>query len=416
MTRDTQAGRSRRQFIRIGSGVAVGLLAGCTDTSGGNDDSESNDTSAATGTTKQNDGDTTEPTESPNGSYSVSMAPTGEVTFEAVPENVFTVLTHHTGMAVALGHGDGVNALHAPDYYDTVMNHYYERLDGVSVDWSDRFSSWGAPKEKVYELDSDVHLADPALMTSTDGWSRSDVEEIAENVGPWFGNSYSDSNRKPAGEWRDSYEYYTLWDIFGKVARVFKEEQRYEALAAVHADLRSTIESKLPPEDERPTAIMITGTADLTDIWAYNLNTPGFLTAHVRPLGVTDAFGGSVSSDDKVDFEAMLEANPDVILTLGGMSPGYEMSKTREILEDDPVAAEISAVKNDRVFVQGMRYQGPLVNLFQLEMTAKQLYPDAFGEWPRFTESQPYPKFLDGETLFDKRRVADIVTGRAGDV
>ncbi len=416
MTRDAQTGQSRRRFIKIGSGVAATFLAGCTDTSGGNDDSEPNDTSSTTETDDQNAGTTSETTESAGGNYSVSMAPMGEVTFEVVPENIFTVLTHHTGMVVALGHGDGVNALHAPDYYDTVMNHYYERLDGVSVDWSNCFSSWGAPKEKVYELDSDVHLADPAMMTSTDGWSRSDVEEIAENVGPWFGNSYSDSHRKPPKKWRDGYEYYSLWDIFGKVAKVFKEEKRYEALAAVHSDLRSTIESNLPPEDERPTAIMVTGTADLSDIWAYNLNTPGFLTAHVRPLGVTDAFGSSITSGAQVDFEAMLEADPDVILDLGGMAPGYEMSKAREILEDDPVAAEISAVKNDRVFVPGMRYQGPLVNLFQLEMTAKQLYPDAFGEWPRFTKSQPYPKFSKEEELFDRQRVADIVTGRADDV
>ncbi|MCO8244015.1 MULTISPECIES: ABC transporter substrate-binding protein [unclassified Haladaptatus] len=418
MTRDTQAGRwcpTRRRFLGVGSGVAATcLLAGCTGSNDGNVGSKS-DGQGSTTATETTDTET-ETTDAADGSYSVSMSPMGKVTFDAVPEDIFTVLTHHAGMAVALGHGDGVNALHAPEYYDTVMNLYYERLDGVSVDWSDCFSSWGAPKEELYELDSDVHLADPAEMVSMKNWSRSDVNEIAKNVGPWFGNSYSDANRKPPKGWRDSYEYYSLWDIFGKVAQVFREEARYEALAAVHADLVSTIESKLPPEDERPTAIMVTGSADLSDIWAYKLNAPGFLSAHIRPLGVTDAFGSKVSSNDKVDFEAMLEANPDVLLVLGGMAPDHEMSKTREILESDPVASNISAVKNDRVFVQGMRYQGPLVNLFQLEMTVKQLYPDVFGEWPKFSESQPYPKFGADEELFDKRRVADIVTGRADDV
>ena len=43
-------------------------------------------------------------------------------------------------------------------------------------------------------------------------------------------------------------------------------------------------------------------------------------------------------------------------------------------------------------------------------MTAKQLYPGQFGEWPTYTKG-PYPKILPGEQLFDRRRVADIVNG-----
>jgi len=41
-------------------------------------------------------------------------------------------------------------------------------------------------------------------------------------------------------------------------------------------------------------------------------------------------------------------------------------------------------------------------------MTAKQLYPDAFGAWPRY-ESGPYPEIPTDEQLFDRERVADDV-------
>jgi iron complex transport system substrate-binding protein len=42
-----------------------------------------------------------------------------------------------------------------------------------------------------------------------------------------------------------------------------------------------------------------------------------------------------------------------------------------------------------------MTYQGPIIHLFQLEQAAQDLYPEEFG----------------GEQLFDRQRVADIVTG-----
>jgi ABC-type Fe3+-hydroxamate transport system substrate-binding protein len=180
-------------------------------------------------------------------------------------------------------------------------------------------------------------------------------------------------------------------------------------LASVHDELRSTIEANLPSRSERPTAVMIAA-ADIEEIYTYTMNTPGFLTSHTRPLGPRDAFEGTVESNSVVDFEALLEADPDVILHLGGMEPSTDIANRRTAFEEDPVASEISAVENDRVYAQGARYQGPILNLFQLEMTAKQLYPDRFGKWPRY-EGGPYPELPADEQLFDRQRVADAITG-----
>ncbi len=75
--------------MRYGSAiVGAGLLAGCA---GDASDDEADP------------GDESE-------SYSATLSPAGTVTFEAVPETVFTDLTHHAGMALALGRGDAVNA------------------------------------------------------------------------------------------------------------------------------------------------------------------------------------------------------------------------------------------------------------------------------------------------------------------
>jgi len=94
------------------------------------------------------------------------------------------------------------------------------------------------------------------------------------------------------------------------------------------------------------------------------------------------------------------------------MTPNYSMADTREMLESHSAGQTLSAVENDRVYPAGMRYQGPIMNLFQIEMGAKQLYPDVFGEWPDYEDGQHYPEIPEDEHLFDRQRVAEVVIGQ----
>jgi len=398
MTEETDdSGSTRREYVRYG-GALLGssFLAGCLGGSDGDTDSTDTASPAETATTT-------------GGSYTVSMAPMGDVEFADVPESIFTRLTHLAGMAFALGRGDDVNAMHAPDYYDALWNQFTPRLDGVSLDWTGLYSSWNPSMETLYELDSDVHLADPASVFALSGWNMDDVEEVQESIGPWFGNQFSDTHAQPPSEWADRYEYYSLWEMFERVAQVFQAEDRYEALAAVHSDLLDTVESNLPPTEERPAAVMV-GASDLKSIYAYRLDDPGFLTAHTRPLEPKSAFGPGVESTTTVDMEALAEADPDVIFALGGMHPSTDIEAIRAGFRESEVGQKLGAVENDRIYAQGARYQGPILNLFQIEMTAKQLYPDVFGEWPTYTEG-PYPEIPEDEQLFDRQQVAAVING-----
>jgi ABC-type Fe3+-hydroxamate transport system substrate-binding protein len=395
---------TRRACVKWGGAVlASGVLAGCSGDGGG-------DRSAATGTA----GGTTSPdTSTPGtGPYSVTMSPMGEVTFDSVPQDVFTILSHHADMALALGRGDDVNAVYAVEYTNAMMNALTPRLPGVTVDWSDCYASWNPSKEKLYELDSDVHLADPANVLTMGNWSRPDVDEVAENVAPWFGNTFSDQHREPPAAYADGYRYPTLWEQFRKVARVFRAEPRYEALRAERDAMLSAISDGLPPESERPTVAMVLNSTTDDSMWPYDVNAAGYHTAHTRPLGAVDAFADveSVASGDRIDYEALLAADPDVILVLGGVTDVHDMAAIRERLADHPVASEVTAVQDDRVYTQVTRHQGPLVNLFQLEMGAKQLYPEQFGDWPGYVDG-PYPELSADEQLFDHQRVADAIRG-----
>ncbi|MEZ3117661.1 ABC transporter substrate-binding protein [Halobaculum sp. MBLA0147] len=405
---------TRREYVKYGGAVVgSGLLAGCAEQSA---------TETPTGTEPDTEAPTASKTETetatPDDGYSVSLAPAGEVSFEEVPEEVFTILGHHADMLVALGRGDDINAVHAPEYHQSLYEKFLHHLEGVSVDWEGLYSSWPPTKEKLYELDSDVHVADPAKVATADGWDDDDVREVADTVAPWVGNTLSGTHEQPPTGWRDRYEYYTLWEIFAEIARLFRATDRYEALAAVRESLRERIATDLPPESERPTAALVLFAAEEEKAWGYKLNHPGYYAAHTRPMGVTDALAEAVGEgygDDgrnvTLDYETLLEADPDVLLVLGPMTGYFDLGEIRSRLADHEVASELTAVETGRVYAQGARRQGPILELFQTEMTAKQLYPDQFGEWPGYVDGEPYPEIPAEERLFDRERVADVIRG-----
>ncbi|WP_410767635.1 ABC transporter substrate-binding protein [Haloferax sp. DFSO60] len=402
---------TRRSYLKSGSAVlAGGLLAGCTGQSGSETETETTEaTTAATET------DATETTAA-DSSYSVSMSPVGEVTFESVPENVMVYSLLYADMAVAYGHGDAVNSLgFDSDAGGRTLDAYYDRLDGVSFDregiaqLNNGSSSISVDKELLYELDSDLHLMDPALAVSFDGWEQSDVEEVGETIAPWFGNVYSRAHSTPPEPYADGYEYYTLWELSEKVGAVFQAEERAAELKSVHDDLVETIQSNLPPKEERPTVGVVIFMSDT--FYPSKINVDGFATSHIRPLGVTDAFAADdVTYETSYDYETMLEIDPDVLLHSFGVASYYDVNSIEQTLADHPVGSELSAVKNGRVYPSGNPVQGPIMNLFQLEMTAKQLFPEQFGEWPEY-DGGAYPEIPEEEQLFDRQRVADIVAG-----
>jgi ABC-type Fe3+-hydroxamate transport system substrate-binding protein len=411
MSDDTTRGDAptRREYVKYGGTVIGGaLLAGCT----GDSDSGSTSTPTDTDTETPTPTDTDTPTPQDD-SYTVRLAPVGDVEFDTVPENAFTVFPWYADMAFALGHGDSINSLWWSEGFNAIMQYFTADLDGVSVSWDGLTGEYGASKEQLYELDSDVDFVDPAWVSTLDNWNQDDIDEIVQNVGPWFGNQYSNLHLTPPDAWADRYEYYTLWELFEKVAQVYREQARYAALADVHAEVLTTIEERLPPEDERPTVGYVQVTTDLDAIYVLRLNAPGYYNSHTRPLRAIDAFSDEDIEGEfkQVDFEAVLEADPDVLLTLWGMTSNVDFEKMRSNLEDHSVGRELSAVQNDRVYTQGTRFQGPVMNLFQLEMTAKQLYPDEFGAWPGYVEGETYPDFSEDEQLFDRQRVANIING-----
>ena len=389
---------NRRQFIAAGGTTLGTFLAGCT----GEAESEGSPTGtdSASGAATSTDAETTSGTGTDSGtasgSYTVSMAPVGDVTFESVPKTWVANNGSWADMGVALGL-EPPKAVWMTSRYHT---RYYQKIPGVSVDKSDMVSLYsdGVSKELFYKLNGDIHVIDPNfLMNRFKGWSQSDVDEIANNVAPFFGNSIFSRGYG----WHD-YKYYTLYEGFHKLSKVFEREKRYEAFASLHEEFQKKIDQSLPRKSDRPAVAILWASGNQPETFLPYLINEGTSYKQWRDLKVTDALAETSVKDfhasrGKIDYETLLQVDPEVLLIRGHESQtAKEFQNTVvQFMKNHPVASQLQAVKNGQVYRGGPLYQGPITNLVLTERAANQLYPDAFAD----------------TTLYDPKRVADIVDG-----
>ena len=376
-------GQTRRQTLKYGGTLAATLgLAGCSDLGG-----SSNETPTGTGS-----------------SYTVTMEPMGEVSFDQVPEQWVPYGGDYADMGVALGQASGMVGIgQAGEYYTDE----YDELSGVSVDRSpieeNDLVEAGMTKELFYEMDADVHLIDTGMLRNWFDWTDADIEEIRDNVAPFVGNMIF----RRSDSWHD-YRYYTLYQAFERIATLFQQRDRYEAFSELHEEYIADIQSRLPPASDRP-SVMLTyeGTDEPETFSPYRLTDQGTSKKQWNDLGVSDALAGtgienlSTENRDELDYENLLEVDPDVLLVRG--HEDKSASEFRETvlayMQEHSVGSELTAVQNERVYRGGYLRQGPIQNLFLTERAAQQLFPGEFGE------------VTGDQQLFDRQRVADIVNG-----
>lgn len=395
MARTTAGTPTRRDCLRGGAIVGAGLLAGCTGARGPGTEGGSNGGSANASTTDGSDG-----------SYTVTMAPMGTVAFDRVPESYVTYKEAYAEFGVALGVGDRLAATdRAYTDIEVLNDRFYSQLPGVEFPTKEVTDIYGGSdtidKEAFYEVGADVHLMDPNLPVVYFDWDETDVEEVSQQVAPFFGNFI---RRERDSEWGNPYEFYGLYEVFGKVAQVFDLEDRYEAFSTLHGEFRSEVRSRLPPEAERPTIGLLNSGSEPAKgtFYAMDPTDKGYEMKQYRDLGVKNAFAGvKTGKYGETDYETLLEVDPAQIYIHWGITYTDEEFEGQFVrpMEEDPVGSRLTAVKEGRIYKGGTAEQGPITNLFQTELLARQQYS---GRFPR------------DKRLFNRERVAAIVTGDEG--
>ncbi|MFC7229201.1 ABC transporter substrate-binding protein [Salinirubellus salinus] len=357
------------------------------------------------------------------------MEPAGEVTFEEPPETVVCGWGFVGDVLMALGRADSIVGMARPGFW---YQGFYDLLPGVSMRKTGEIpatvsKSYTVEEELLYELDPDLLATDPNRFIAWYRLEPATVERIREDIAPFFGNE-SRSKRSPGWpNWPDGepYSYYGIPEFLARYGRVFREEARAEAMIDLYETTIEDITSRVPAKSERPTVGLLSAFTNPENRGFFGVNKPIpalDVTHELRQygaLGVVDAFEGHYPDDSghydlKTDFEGLLDIDPDVLVfseavnALGGQNvygnaDAYQ--QTLDVLQTDEVGKRLTAVQNDRLYPGGTGSQGPIINLFQTEMLAKQLYPDEFGPWRGLGETP------ESEQLFDRQRVADIVTG-----
>lgn len=398
---------SRRGVLKIGGSSLVGtvLTAGCT---GGLGSEQSTPTA---------------------GSDTVAMEPVGNVSFESPPETVVGEWGFVADILTALGHGNTIEAMMDPSFWYTG---FYEELDGVPSRDQYSIPTIGThdalQRETLYGLDADMLAVDPNKAITTYGLDGDDIAELETNAAPFFGNHSRDYRGSgwpnyPSGE---PYQYYSIPEFVEQYGQVFDEGERATALVEFYEATREEILSDVP--DETPTIALLSAFANPENFGYWGVDRPvpnhdkqTYARKQYRDIGVEDAFAGEYTSAGsesealQIDSEALVEVDPDTIffreairfvdVDESNLQYGNLYEQTRDILESDPVTQEITAVQEGNLYVGGTDNQGPIINLFQTEMLAKQLYPETFGEWPGVGEVPP------DEELVDRDRLAEIITG-----
>lgn len=376
--------KTRRQFL-AGSATAGGLLlAGC---SGGNGGGTPTETGTGTATATK----TTTKTET---GYTVTMEPVGDLKFEGPPETVALYHADYADMMVALGHGDAIASVGFKQRFHT---QYYDQLDGVSVDKEPMTQLYqgGVSTETFLQIGADLNYIDPNYLINTFGWDQSKLDTVAENTGPFFGNVIY----RRTDDWHD-YPYYTMYEAFEKTAEIFQEREKYEQFAAFHDEFRSGVRDRLPAESERPNGVVVYAAEDPKKFYPYRIDPDhegyGTNKKKFHDLGISDAFKGtgvkglSTSNRATIDYETLLEVDPDTIFVRGheGKSREAFVNTVVANMKNHDVGQKLTAVQNDAVYRGGPIYEGPIQNLFMTERFAKLVYPDVYTEAELFSRSK----------------------------
>ncbi len=349
--------------------------------------------------------------------YTVELSPTGKVQFQHVPERVVTMDANYNDMLVAVQQD---RKLVATGYKNNFYDGYYKTIEGLQVSYDPAKMTYlsvpggGAfDKELLYSLHADVFHIDPLQLATSKGWTKADVDEIAHNVAPFLANRYSRDHSYPGTE---PYQYYSVWELSEKIAEVYQRPEPIRQLKAVYDEMMVAIRAKLPPEEKRPrVGLVYYNNGKFT---TYTLANEGFGQAQYRDLGARDAFatiadraygsGSGGPTGTPLDAEGLLALNPDVLIMPFAVQGGTAGAAFDQMLalESDPLLQRVNAFRDKRLYPGGTPLQGPVFYLFQIEMAAKQIYPETFGT---FRKDSAYPV---AEQLFDHEKLAEILRAK----
>ncbi|CAM5449392.1 ABC transporter substrate-binding protein [Streptomyces abikoensis] len=274
------------------------------------------------------------------GHYPVTIENCGvKTTYDKAPQRVVTNDVGITEIMFALGLEDRMAGYVAPDY----------RADRESVPWKDGYEKvkWLSKKEITKEIVLDAK-ADLVFAGWNYGFSegRGFTPEALKKLGVGSYVLTESCRNGGAGKARGVMPpLEALYTDLTTLGKLFGVEDRSAQLVADFKKQVAEAQAGVPADGKRPTVFLYDDGRDKA------VTSGAFAGPHDI---ITKAGGDHVMKDVKdtwpsVGWETVVERNPDVIVINNYGDVTSEQKK--EFLTSFPPLADVSAVKNDRIFV-----------------------------------------------------------------
>lgn len=249
-----------------------------------------------------------------------------EVSFDAAPERVVTIKSSTTEMLLALGLGD------------TIVGTAFQ--DGpVPAEWTDAAATLPSLADKVPSEEVALE-AEPDLIYA--GWeSNFSAEGVGERgelatlgVASYVAPSACQSEGQP--------EQLTFDNVFGDIQQV-ADIFRVDA-STLLTDQRAVLEAIEPAGDGR-SALWFSSGSDTPYVGA-GIGAPQLL---LDTVGLTNIAGDLAATWAPFNWEAVVDANPDVIVLVDSVWNSAE--KKIGVLEANPATAQLDAVTQGRYLI-----------------------------------------------------------------
>ncbi len=186
----------------------------------------------------------------------------------------------------------------------------------------------------------------------------------------------------------DFYKYDSLRDEFNVLADIFGKQDELQLLFDEFDQIESLVNDRISNlnSSEKPLIVMehhasltrdpvvLTGTSQWTDM--------------IEKAGGTNHFSELPGHTTHVDMEAILDANPDVIMFDGitfdiGFNAFDEEGKCQthfDFISERPGFDNMTAIQENRMFIMSGEFAGPMM-IHGLPTLAKLLHPDLFSDF-----------------------------------
>ena len=358
----------------VSCAVIASMLTACgtSETSNSKPNAASTTSSAtdATSAVSSEDSKTEEKTDEASSSYHVEIDNYNRTTvYTEVPKRIVSLSYSETEILVALGLEDKIVGIaEADNVLDDCAPKYRDTISGLNIISST--AEGGVPTlETLLTVDPDFVYATSYALNSESGVGElSDFENYNMNV------YVSSTTYKPTCSIDDVYE-----DI-RNIGKIFQVEDKADALI-------SEMESKINDVTKVTTNI-----SDPVKAFAYiggndsraaTVGGNALANDLMTKAGVVNVFGDEQEGMFGVGIEAIVQANPDVIILFSnaGGSGMSSASDKKDFLKSLDVLKDVTAIKEDR-FVEIPDFTmnfGTAQNAEAVEALAKAIYPDLFA-------------------------------------